>query len=136
MEELLKHVRFFYTKFGHRCGEDVVHISAPHTFFQQFVRHLWERYELKDVALQKCKEVLCATSVSWDRDERVDYFASFLGIKEEKCPVETPALYMKLLQSTDIPLETVCGKDWNVIMNFSDALSSMKRYHTLNHVSG
>lgn len=89
---------------------------------------MWERYELKDVALKKCRELLYSAKKFKNDDPRITSFADFIGLCEDKPNLEAPFIYVKLLNASKLSFDLIFSKTWNVPLLFEDAYKYIKSY--------
>ncbi len=124
---MLKHMHQFYSRLYKQFSEHSPAIQGNFDTYTLLVKYLWERYELKDVALRKCGEILAA-AIKHTGDERVDFFAGALGAKEERVSPELLVVYLRLLRETQAGFEKLFSPDWNVVLRYEDTCQHVKRY--------
>ena len=128
LEELLKIVKAFYSRLLSKTVPNALSVDGSFSMYSAFVKHLWERYELLDVAAQKCRSVLKSVTEHLHQDERIDHFALFLGIKEEIAGPEAPLIYLRLLKELNMPIETLLGTGYKQEIDFEECYAKMVKY--------
>jgi hypothetical protein len=127
-DELLMMISSFYYQKIQEGRQRRIEAVAAETLYEGLATYLWERYEIRAVAVQKCGEVLQTALEHMRDDEFIQHFAWLLQIKDESCRRETPQFYLRLIQDAALPLKGLQGLDYDQCITYSKALEIMKKY--------
>ena len=129
-DELLRHLNLFYTQFlNYRDVEkNVIQTFIKLKLNHFFIKYLCEKYEIKEVAVEKYREIITSTLKYHSQDTRIMHFGLFLGLVEGKITNEAIFIYAKLLKVSECPLDIAFGKNYNVPIEFEVVCRMMKKY--------
>ncbi len=126
--DLLKQIRLFYTRVLSRAPARGIVPGASFNMYTGLVKYLWERYELRDLAAQRCGSVLRSAAEYMGQDERINRFALLVGIKAAPCGEEAALIYLRLLQTLETPLERLFGPECAQELAFEAGYRKMFKY--------